>query len=64
MVINSPFFLVPTSRPEVKRHGIQPNTTMPSSGKYKTSGLILDLHPANQRRRYKVNPSLIGWAQT
>ena len=27
-------------------------------------GLILDLHPANERRRYKVTPSLIGWAQT
>ena len=29
-----------------------------------TAGLILDLHPANERRRYKVTPSLIGWAQT
>ena len=28
------------------------------------TGLILDLHPANERRRYKVTPSLIGWAQT
>ena len=28
------------------------------------SGLILGLHPANERRRYKVTPSLIGWAQT
>ena len=27
-------------------------------------GLILGLHPANERRRYKVTPSLIGWAQT
>ena len=26
--------------------------------------LILGLHPANQRRRYKVTSSLIGWAQT
>ena len=26
-------------------------------------GLILGLHPANERRRYKVTPSLIGWAQ-
>ena len=25
-------------------------------------GLILDLRPANERRRYKVTPSLIGWA--
>ena len=24
-------------------------------------GLILGLHPANERRRYKVTPSLTGW---
>ena len=28
------------------------------------SGLILGLRPANERRRYKVTPSLIGWSQT
>ena len=28
------------------------------------SGLILGLRPANERRRYKVTLSLIGWAQT
>ena len=28
------------------------------------SGLIIGLHPANERRRYKVTPSLTGWAQT
>ena len=28
------------------------------------TGLTLDLHPANERRRYIVTPSLIGWAQT
>ena len=28
------------------------------------SGLIQDLHPASEKRRYKVTPSLIGWAQT
>ena len=28
------------------------------------AGLILDLRPANEQRRYKVTPSLIGWAQT
>ena len=33
------------------------------SGIY-NSGLILGLHPTNERRRYKVTPSLIGWAQT
>ena len=26
--------------------------------------LILGLHPAKERRRYKVTPSLIGWVQT
>ena len=26
--------------------------------------MILVLRPANERRRYKVTPSLIGWAQT
>ena len=30
----------------------------------RASGLILGLRPANERRRYKVTPSLIGWAQT
>ena len=29
-----------------------------------TSKLILGLRPANERRHYKVTPSLIGWAQT
>ena len=29
-----------------------------------STGLILGLYPANGRRRYKVTPSLIGWAQT
>ena len=28
------------------------------------SGLILGLRPANEKRRYKVTPSLIAWAQT
>ena len=28
------------------------------------SGLILGLHPANERLRYRVAPSLIGWVQT
>ena len=27
------------------------------------AGLILGLRQANERRRYKVTPSLIGWAQ-
>ena len=28
------------------------------------AGLILGLHPANERRRYFVSTSLIGWTQT
>ena len=31
---------------------------------FQLTGLILGLRPANERRRYKVTPSLIGWAQT
>ena len=31
---------------------------------YVRAGLILGLYPANERRRYEVTPSLIGWAQT
>ena len=27
-------------------------------------GLIPGLHQANERRRYKVTPSIVGWAQT
>ena len=27
------------------------------------AGLILGLHPANERRRYFVTASLIGWVQ-
>ena len=28
------------------------------------TALILGLRPANEKHRYKVTPSLIGWAQT
>ena len=31
---------------------------------YTISGLMLGLRPANERRRYKVKTSLIGWART
>ena len=31
---------------------------------YNIAGLILGQCPTNKRRRYKVTPSLIGWAQT
>ena len=30
---------------------------------YEWAGLILGSHPANERRRYKVTASLIGWMQ-
>ena len=35
-----------------------------SSWKSQRTGLILGLRSANEKRRYKVMPSLIGWAQT
>ena len=31
---------------------------------YVLTGLILSLQPDKERRRYKVTPSLIGWAET
>ena len=34
------------------------------ASRHKKAELILDLRPANEKRRYKVTPSLIGWAQT
>ena len=37
---------------------------MVSYGNAVGTGMILGLRPANERRRYKVTPSLIGWAQT
>ena len=40
---------------EVLRSGVKPCTY---------TRLILGLRPANERRHYKVTPSLIGWAQT
>ena len=37
-------------------------TVLPGTG-IPITRLILGLRPANERRRYKVTPSLIGWAQ-
>ena len=37
---------------------------IPGGGTFKGPGLILGLRPANEIRRYKVTPSLIGWVQT
>ena len=31
---------------------------------YTITGPIQGLRPANERRRYKETPSLVGWAQT
>ena len=31
---------------------------------YTVTGLIIGMHPANERHCYKVTASLIGWAQT
>ena len=31
---------------------------------YRYSGLTLGFSPANERRRNKITPSVIGWAQT
>ena len=37
----------------------------PQVGGHKANtGLILNLLPANERRRYEVTPSPIGWVQT
>ena len=38
--------------------------TLPLQTWLDDSGLILGLRPANERRRYKVMPSFIGWAET
>ena len=36
----------------------------PHESHYSVPGLILGVRPANERRRYTVTPSLIGWVQT
>ena len=40
-----------------------PTTYRASHASISTSGLILGLRPANERRRYFVTTSVIGWAQ-
>ena len=42
----------------------QSGPTLTQSNTLWYSGLILGLHPSNERCRYKVTLSLIGWAQT
>ena len=51
-----------TQTPKLKTTAIIHSPTVPSFEA--NAGLILGLHPAHERRRYKVTPSLIGWAQT
>ena len=36
----------------------------PNNCAYVIPVLIIGLHPTNERRCFKVTPSLIGWAQT
>ena len=48
------------------QHGLCSNNSnmIPDLRHFKNTGLIVGLHPANERRCYKVTSSLIGWAQT
>ena len=39
-------------------------TLLHTTNKWHLTEPILGLRPANERRRYKVTPSLIGWAHT
>ena len=39
-------------------------TKLPLKSGWYNRRVHLGLHPANERRRYKVTPSVIGWAQT
>ena len=50
----------------LERYRYKPGMSFVSnSEKYHyVTGLILGLCPDNERRRYKVTPSLIGWVQT
>ena len=45
---------------------LMPAVTMADTGgnMEMVTRLILGVRPANERRRYNVTPSLIGWVQT
>ena len=43
--------------------GIKADTMTPFRFQWHNAGLILGLRPANERRRYFVTTSLIGWVQ-
>ena len=47
-----------------KRDELLEFSKLPRYSANNASGLILGLRPANERRRYKLIPSVIGWAQT
>ena len=47
--------LVPTVDLNISRSNLTP---------YSLTRLILCVHQANKRHRYKITPSLIGWVQT
>ena len=42
---------------------VAPGVARSSGAMLLTTGLILGMRPANERRRHNVTPSLIGWAQ-
>ena len=50
-------------RGQSTRLGVVLTSYMNPTLEYVISGLILGFHPANERRRYSVTTSLIGWAQ-
>ena len=41
-----------------------PGSIVAASWAIMSAGMILGFRPANERRGYKVTPSLIGWVQT
>ena len=57
-------FVVSQFVSDLKRHGAYVERILWPVFTNTDSGLILGLRPADERRRYKVTPSLIDWAQT
>ena len=51
------------TKPTKHTHNMKRNQCTYFLGKYYITGLILGLRPANERRRYFVTTSLIGWVQ-
>ena len=46
------------------RNHVKKNARYDAMPEEDKSGLILGLHPANERRRYNITHSLVGWAET